>query len=79
VFHQVEHDPVSHNREIRRAQIKIPQRKASAVKVLDVQRPGRPFGRWLDVVPKDRVEDLLPPRTREFSRCPGCARIYWQG
>ena len=35
------------------------------------------------VVAKDQVEDLLPPRTRddyrEFSRCPGCARIYWEG
>ncbi len=36
------------------------------------------------VVAKDQVEDSkLPPRTRddyrEFSRCPGCARIYWGG
>jgi hypothetical protein len=34
-------------------------------------------------VPKDQVEHLLPPRTREhyrdFSRCPACDRIYWQG
>jgi uncharacterized protein with PIN domain len=37
----------------------------------------------LQVVPKDRIEHLLPDRTREhyveFSRCPACARIYWQG
>jgi hypothetical protein len=37
----------------------------------------------LHAVPKDRVEHLLPPRTREqyreFSRCPTCARIYWRG
>jgi uncharacterized protein len=37
----------------------------------------------LQPVPKDEVEHLLPPRTREhyrdFSRCPACARIYWQG
>lgn len=37
----------------------------------------------LHVVPKERVEHLLPPRTREhyheFSRCPDCARIYWRG
>jgi uncharacterized protein len=37
----------------------------------------------LRVVPKDRVQDLLQPRTCEyyfeFSRCPTCARIYWQG
>jgi uncharacterized protein len=37
----------------------------------------------LQVVPKGRIEHLLPARTREhyreFSRCPDCARIYWQG
>lgn len=37
----------------------------------------------LRVVGKDRVQHLLPPRTREcyreFSRCPTCSRIYWQG
>jgi uncharacterized protein len=34
-------------------------------------------------VAKDRVEHLLPARTREcyptFSRCPTCSRIYWEG
>jgi uncharacterized protein with PIN domain len=37
----------------------------------------------LHVVAKDRVQHLLPARTREyyreFSRCPTCGRIYWQG
>jgi uncharacterized protein with PIN domain/molybdopterin converting factor small subunit len=37
----------------------------------------------LHAVPKDRVEHLLPRRTREqyreFSRCPDCNRIYWDG
>jgi uncharacterized protein len=37
----------------------------------------------LHVVAKDRVQHLLPARTREcyreFSRCPTCSRIYWQG
>jgi len=37
----------------------------------------------LHVVAKDRVEQLLPARTREryreFSRCPTCGRVYWQG
>jgi uncharacterized protein with PIN domain len=37
----------------------------------------------LQVVAKDRVQHLLPARTREcyreFSRCPTCSRIYWQG
>jgi uncharacterized protein len=34
-------------------------------------------------VAKDRVQHLLRARTREcyreFSRCPTCSRIYWQG
>jgi uncharacterized protein with PIN domain len=37
----------------------------------------------LGVVAKNRVQHLLPARTREcyreFSRCPTCSRIYWQG
>jgi uncharacterized protein len=37
----------------------------------------------LHAVAKDRVQHLLPTRTREsyreFSRCPTCSRIYWQG
>jgi len=37
----------------------------------------------LHAVAKDRVQDLLPARTREhyreFSRCPTCRQIYWQG
>jgi len=37
----------------------------------------------LHVVPKERVQHLLPERTREhynqFARCPACARFYWQG
>lgn len=37
----------------------------------------------LHPVAKGRVEHLLPERTREchqeFSRCPGCSRVYWQG
>jgi uncharacterized protein with PIN domain len=49
----------------------------------------KPFARCvrcnteLRIVPKDRVERLLPRRTREeyrnFSRCPTCERIYWRG
>jgi uncharacterized protein with PIN domain/sulfur carrier protein ThiS len=34
-------------------------------------------------IPKGRVEHLLLPRTRQafrdFSRCPTCAHVYWQG
>ena len=37
----------------------------------------------LHVVDKERVEHRLAPRTREyyreFSQCPACSRIYWQG
>jgi len=37
----------------------------------------------LHVVAKNCVQHLLPARTREcyreFSRCPTCSRIYWQG
>lgn len=37
----------------------------------------------LRAVPKDSVEHLLEPRTREhyfeFSRCPTCERIFWRG
>jgi uncharacterized protein len=37
----------------------------------------------LDLVAKDQIEYLLQARTREyyreFSRCPTCGRIYWQG
>jgi uncharacterized protein len=56
---------------------------------LDLVAGAAPFTRCLRcnsrlfVVPKDRVQHLLPARTREcyrdFSRCPTCSRIYWQG
>jgi uncharacterized protein with PIN domain len=55
----------------------------------DLVAQARPFtlclrcGDRLLIVPKDRVEPLLPPSTREhyreFSRCPACGRVYWQG
>ena len=55
----------------------------------DLVTRGAPFTRCLQcntrlrAVAKDRIEHLLPPRTREyyreFSRCPTCSRIYWQG
>jgi hypothetical protein len=48
-----------------------------------------PFGRCLECngvlepVAKEEVEHRLPPRTRrdynDFSTCPDCGRIYWQG
>jgi uncharacterized protein with PIN domain len=55
----------------------------------DLVTHAAPFSRCLrcnsrlHVVAKDRIEHLLPTRTREqyrdFSRCPACARIYWRG
>jgi uncharacterized protein with PIN domain len=55
----------------------------------DLARAAAPFTRCLrcnaslTVVSKALVEHLLPPRTREsyreFARCPGCERVYWQG
>jgi uncharacterized protein len=55
----------------------------------DLVTRARPFTRCLRCnsrlrgVPKDCVQHLLPARTREcyreFSRCPTCSRIYWQG
>ncbi len=40
-------------------------------------------GARLQPVPKARVAHLLEPRTREhyndFSQCPSCGRVYWQG
>jgi uncharacterized protein with PIN domain len=49
----------------------------------------RPFtrcircGERLEAVGREQVLDRLEPLTRryyhEFARCPGCARVYWQG
>jgi uncharacterized protein len=37
----------------------------------------------LEPVPKQQIEHLLQPGTRrcyeQFSRCPGCGRLYWPG
>jgi len=34
-------------------------------------------------VPRDEVAEVVPPyvlaRTREFTRCPACGRVYWPG
>ncbi len=55
----------------------------------DLRNSVKPFTRCLvcntllEPVARERVEDLLPPRTREFMReffsCPDCDRIYWKG
>lgn len=60
------------------------------VDVLDRYAP--PLAPWtrcpacnavLDPVPKDEIAHLLEPGTRrsyeQFSRCPGCGRVYWRG
>lgn len=55
----------------------------------DLARSSAPFSRCmacnaaLQAVEKAAVEADLPPRVRErqqrFSRCPACARVYWEG
>jgi hypothetical protein len=55
----------------------------------DLAALAAPFSRCLrcndvlQVVTPDRVQHLLPERTRalyrDFRRCPGCGRVYWQG
>ena len=55
----------------------------------DLVAAAAPFSRCLRCnsrlhnVARERIQHLLPARTREFyrefSRCPGCSRIYWQG
>jgi|YNPNPStandDraft_1061719.scaffolds.fasta_scaffold38564_1 uncharacterized protein with PIN domain len=49
----------------------------------------RPFSRCpvcnaeLEEIEKEKVKDLVPPHTysthEEFSRCPSCGRVYWEG
>ncbi|HMO45157.1 MAG TPA: Mut7-C RNAse domain-containing protein [Rubrivivax sp.] len=56
---------------------------------LDLARSARPFTRCLScngllqAVDKADIAPLLPPRVRErhqrFSRCAGCARVFWEG
>jgi uncharacterized protein len=56
---------------------------------LDLARSARPFTRCLSCngslhpVDKAQIDSLLPPRVSErhdrFSRCDGCARIFWEG
>jgi uncharacterized protein with PIN domain len=68
----------------------LPARQlVETLRYFDLSALATPFSRCvrcnalLRAVPKDRVEHLLPPRTREqyreFSRCPACGRIYWRG
>ena len=59
------------------------------LRYFDLATGAAPFTRCLrcnsrlHAVAKDRVQHQLPPRTREhyreFSRCPTCGRVYWQG
>jgi uncharacterized protein with PIN domain len=68
----------------------LPARQlVEVLRELDLVTAAAPFTRCLRcnsrlyAVIKDRVQHLLPPRTREyyhdFSRCPTCGGIYWQG
>lgn len=59
------------------------------VQELGLREKFRPFSRCpfcnaeLKSIGKERVKDLVPPHTysthEEFSRCPACGRIYWEG
>lgn len=68
----------------------LPARQlVEVLRELDLATVAAPFTRCLRcnsrllAVTKDRVQHLLPPRTREyyhdFSRCPTCSGIYWRG
>ena len=62
---------------------------AEVVEHLQLQRAMRPFSRCiacnglLQPVPRERVLDRLPARTRlyfdTFYQCSGCERVYWKG
>ena len=59
------------------------------VSELGLRAKMRPFSRCpvcnatLEEIEKERVKDLVPPHTysthEEFSRCPSCGRVYWEG
>ena len=56
---------------------------------LDIKDDIKPFSRCLqcntllDVVPKDKILDRIPPMTKEFCdkyvQCRSCDKIYWEG
>jgi uncharacterized protein with PIN domain len=59
------------------------------VQALGLREKFRPFSRCplcnaeLKKIEKGEVKDLVPPHTysthEEFSRCPACGRVYWEG
>lgn len=83
----LKHRSVTRGYFVRRTQ--PAQQLVEVLQTYDLVGRAAPFTRCvrcnslLHAVPKDRVEHLLPPRTREqyreFSRCPTCERIYWRG
>ncbi len=56
---------------------------------LDLKNLAKPFSRCMECnsllaeVPKEKITDRLPPRTKEFydtfKLCPQCDHIYWEG
>ena len=62
---------------------------AEVLRALQLEGRMAPFTRCrecntpLQEVPRAEVLESLPPRVREsyqrFRRCPGCARVYWEG
>jgi len=61
---------------------------AEVLAALQLESAVAPFTRCrecnslLEDVPKEAIEDRLPPKVRgfyeRFKRCPGCGRIYWE-
>jgi uncharacterized protein with PIN domain len=62
---------------------------AEVLRALQLEAMLRPFTRCRECntalvdVPRESVLEQLPPKVREahvrFKRCPGCARVYWEG
>jgi len=81
------HSAVTHGYWLRETDSR--RQAAEIVRRFDLLRSIHPFTRCmacngaLDPVSKDRVRDLLPPRTAElydeFRQCPQCGRVYWKG
>lgn len=80
-------DAVTHGHWVR---AKDPDRQvAEVVQALDLSRAAVLFSRCrecngvIEPVAKDVVLDRLPPHVaatrEEFTRCPGCDRVYWTG
>lgn len=78
---------VTHGRFVRA--IESEAQLAEVVRAFGLRGQLRPFSRCrecnvpLEDVSKSEIEALLPEKVRalytRFKRCPGCARVYWEG